>query len=356
MKAPYFSVLIDTFNYGQYVEEAVSSALMQDFPMSEREILVVDDGSTDDTALRLRRFGNAIHYLRKPNGGQASAFNYGFEHARGEIIALLDADDAWLPDKLQCIQEAFERNPDVGMAYHRLHWWDGGHSLGEDRCFIPVSGCVPESRQALLQYPMSSTSCLAFRRTALEKLLPVPEALRSQADAYLTGLVIFVAPVAAVSDYLGKYRLHGANLFQANGGQPSRERIEHRIDMRATLLAEIEKWLVKHGYDLRSADLGAYLTQWRKAMEADGFLLEAPGRWKYFGHLVGFPWTYGEIMTRRHRIYSYMRAYAALVLGYHHLYLFDDARRKRKEWIARASEKTTVAVKVKAKAAAATKN
>jgi hypothetical protein len=83
---------------------------------------------------------------------------------------------------------------------------------------------------------------------------------------------------------------------------------------------------------------------------------EAPGRWKYFRHLLGFPWTYGEIMTKRHRVYSYIRAYAALVLGYHHLHLLDDARRKRKEWQARSSERTTVAVKAKVKAAAATKS
>ncbi|HYL87073.1 MAG TPA: glycosyltransferase [Candidatus Angelobacter sp.] len=356
MKTPYFSVLIDTFNYGHYVEDAVSSVLAQDFPMGEREILVVDDGSTDDTAARLRRFGNAIRYLRKPNGGQASAFNYGFAEARGEIVALLDADDVWLPEKLGRIQEAFERNPDAGMAYHRLYWWDRSGELGEDRYFIAVSGRVPEDRRALLQYPMASTSCLAFRRAALKKLLPVPETLRSQADAYLTALVIFLAPIVAVPDYLGKYRLHSTNLFHTNGAQAPRGQIEHRMAMRTALLAEIEKWLRKNGQDVRSRNLRAYLTQWRKALEADGFALEAPGRWKYFRHLLGFPWTYGEIMTGRHRVYSYIRAYAALILGYHHLHLLDDARRKRKEWMSASSEKTVVAMKVKAKAAAATKS
>ena len=58
MKAPFFTVLIDAYNYGQFIEEAVSSALAQNFPPEEREILVVDDGSTDDTEERLRRFGN----------------------------------------------------------------------------------------------------------------------------------------------------------------------------------------------------------------------------------------------------------------------------------------------------------
>jgi hypothetical protein len=240
------------------------------------------------------------------------------------------------------------------MVYHRLHWWDGANEAAADRYFIAVSGRVPESRRKLLQYPMASTSCLAFRRAALEKLLPVPEALRSQADAYLTALIIFVAPVAAVGEYLGKYRLHGSNLFQAEGKQASREQIEHRMKMRGALSGEIENWLKREGENIKSRDLRSYLTQWKKAQEQDGFLLEAPGRWKYFRHLLGFPWTYGEIMTGRHRVYSYLRAYAALVLGYHHLYLFDDARKKRKEWMAASSEKTVVAVK--AKAAAATKS
>ena len=356
MKAPYFTVLIDAYNYGHYIEEAVSSVLEQDFPLEHREILVVDDGSTDDTAARLRKFGGAIRVLQKPNGGQASAFNYGFEQARGEAIALLDADDVWLPEKLARIYEAFERNRDAGMIYHRMYLWNGANETAEDSYFIPISGRVTESRRALLRYPMVGTSCLAFRRAALKKLLPVPETLRSQADAFLTALIILVAPVVAVKEFLGKYRLHGANLFQTEGRQTSREQIEHRMAMRATLLAEIESWLQKNGHDIHAGDLRAYLTQWKKAQEQDGFALKAPGRWKYFRHLLGLPWTYGEIMTRRHRVYGYLRAYAALVLGYHHLHLLDDARRKRKEWMASSSGVAVAAVKAKAKAAAATKS
>lgn len=229
MNAPFFTVLIDTYNYGHYVVEAVESVLAQDFPIEEREILVVDDGSTDDTASRLRKSGNAIRYLYKPNGGQASAFNSGFEHARGEVVALLDADGVWLPEKLERIREAFERNPAAGMAYHRLYWWDGASDAGADPHFIPISGRVPESRSALLQYPIASTSCLALRRAALNKFLPVPQTLRSQADAFLTALIIFLAPVIAVTDYLAKYRLHGANLFQTDGKQASAKQIQHRM-------------------------------------------------------------------------------------------------------------------------------
>jgi len=214
MKAPFFTVLIDAYNYGQFIEEAVSSALAQNFPPEEREILVVDDGSTDDTEERLRRFGNSIRYLRKPNGGQASAFNRGFEHARGEVIALLDADDVWLPTKLQKVYQAMRRHPEAGMVYHRVHLWNGASEFSEDSYFIPVSGKVTESRRKMLQYPMVGTSCLSFRREILNQLMPVPETLRFQADAYLTALVIFVAPVLALPEFLGRYRLHGANLFQ----------------------------------------------------------------------------------------------------------------------------------------------
>lgn len=334
MKAPFFTVLIDTYNYGQFIEDAVASALAQDFPAEEREILVVDDGSTDDTAERLRKFGDAIRYLRKPNGGQASAFNLGFEHARGEAIALLDADDVWLPGKLGRIYEEFQHNPAAGMVYHRVKLWSGGGTSSDDTYFVPVSGRVPESRRALLQYPMVGTSCLTFRRAVLKELIPVPEALRSQADAYLTALVIFVAPIVAVPEFLGKYRLHGANLFQTDQERTSRSQIEHRMEMRAALLSSIQEWLKSHGHNLSSSDLRAYLKQWTQAQERDGFVLKAPGRGDYFRHLLDFPRTYGEIMTARHRAYSYVRAFGALILGYHHLHVLDDLRMKRKQWFA----------------------
>jgi hypothetical protein len=151
-----------------------------------------------------------------------------------------------------------------------MYWWDGANETTADRYFIPVSGRLPESRSALLRYPMASTSCLAFRRAPLEKLLPVPETLRSQADAFLTALIIFVAPVAAVSEYLGKYRLHATNLFQADGKQVSTARIENRIAMRAALLSQIENWLRKNGRDIKRSDLPAYLMQWKKAQEGSG--------------------------------------------------------------------------------------
>ena len=327
MSPPFVTVLLDSYNYGHYVEEAVESVLAQDFPPEQREILVVDDGSTDDTAERLKKYGDSIRYLQKPNGGQASAFNFGFAAARGEIVALLDADDLWLPGKLRRVCETFEKNPEAGMVYHRTHLWRGGEQLEADNYFVEVSGCIPENRVSLLNYPMVGTSCLALRRSALEYLMPMPEALRSQADAYLTALVIFVAPVVALPEFHAKYRLHGTNLFQTHGETAGRELIERRMAMRAALLVEVRDWLARHGHDLSSPDLYAYLKQWTKALEVDSFELHKPNRWKYFRHLFEYPRLYADTMSSRHILYCYIRAFSALLLGYDHLHLLEKLRR-----------------------------
>src|ERR1700730_10813668 len=99
-RGPLVTVLIDTFNYGHFIDEAIRSVLVQDFPAEQMEIIVVDDGSTDDTRERVAQYAERVQYFYKPNGGQASAFNFGIAKARGEYVALLDADDYWLPSKL----------------------------------------------------------------------------------------------------------------------------------------------------------------------------------------------------------------------------------------------------------------
>lgn len=323
---PFVSIIIDTYNYGRFVEQAIDSVLAQDFPTERREILVVDDGSTDDTRRRMKKYGERIRYLRKPNGGQASAFNYGFAHARGELIALLDADDAWEPGKLRRVCEMFHEHPEAGMVYHRAQIWDGEKILREDSHFVAISGWVTDHRKSLLHYPMVNTSNLVFRRTAIEPLLPIPENLRTQADAYLTALVIFVAPVVALPEFWTKYREHDSNAFHSGGGRGSRAQIEQRIAMRAALLADIQGWLNQRRNGVHRRDLEAYMKQWYKAQETDSYELRAPSRWRYFRHLVEYPRVYAEIMSPRHRAFSYLRSFAALLLGYEHVHWVDDAR------------------------------
>lgn len=109
MSKPSVSVVIVTYNKAQTVGAAIRSVLAQTTP--HLEILVVDDGSTDDTALQIRRFGSQVRYLPKANGGTGSARNFGIAHAQGEYVAFLDGDDLWLPRKLEVQMAAFQREP-----------------------------------------------------------------------------------------------------------------------------------------------------------------------------------------------------------------------------------------------------
>src|SRR5690348_13360596 len=97
MPRPLVTVLIDAYNHERYIEQALLSVVEQGFSSAEVEIIVVDDGSTDQTASIVQRFAPRVSLLRKKNGGQASAFNAGFAKSRGEIVALLDGDDRLHP-------------------------------------------------------------------------------------------------------------------------------------------------------------------------------------------------------------------------------------------------------------------
>src|ERR1700731_4007134 len=113
MSKPHVSVLIDTYNHERFIAQAIMSVLEQDMPMANVEIVVVDDGSTDRTPEIVRGFEPRVRLIRKTNGGQASAFNTGIPECHGDVIAFLDGDDWWAPQKLRHVLEEMERNPEV---------------------------------------------------------------------------------------------------------------------------------------------------------------------------------------------------------------------------------------------------
>jgi glycosyltransferase involved in cell wall biosynthesis len=325
MTQPLVTVLIDTYNYGRFIEEAVESVLSQDFPAEQMEILVVDDGSTDDTAERVKKYGSRIHYFCKPNGGQASAFNFGLERARGEIVAFLDADDYWLPGKLQRVVDEFEKHPDAGMVYHEIREFHSQRGVFRDGGLPLLSGFLPSNAKNLLSYVLYPTSFLAFRRNALEPLLPIPEDLTIQADSHLSGLVIFLAPIIAIPDCLAVYRVHGQNLFHQQGEVNSR-RQELRIQTRKALIDGMKRWLSERGYDLKGRELRTLFQQWDLAQEGDAFALARPGNLRFSRHLVRYARCYGPRMTWRHRAVTYMNAAGSLVVGYENVHLLDEWR------------------------------
>jgi glycosyltransferase involved in cell wall biosynthesis len=113
MDSKRISVVIPTYNYGHFVTEAVDSVLAQTAP--PLEVIVVDDGSKDDTRQRLARYGDRIRYIYQENQGLSAARNTGIRAAQGEYIALLDSDDVWHPRKLEVQAHYLARHPEVGL-------------------------------------------------------------------------------------------------------------------------------------------------------------------------------------------------------------------------------------------------
>lgn len=115
MTMPTVSVVIPAYNAARYLSQAVDSALGQTF--RDVEVVVVDDGSTDDTPARLAAYGERIRTLRQANSGVALARNAGTAAARGRYVAFLDADDVWQPEKIERQLEALTQPPGARASY-----------------------------------------------------------------------------------------------------------------------------------------------------------------------------------------------------------------------------------------------
>lgn len=325
---PVVTALIDTYNHERFIEDAIRSALDQDFTHSQMEILVVDDGSTDSTPELVRKFEPQVKLLRKPNGGQASAINFGIAHAKGEIVAFLDGDDVWLPNKLSRVMHEFESNPRTAFVYHRFSFWDVRDGREWDVAWPLISGDIPADRRKLQIFSPSPapTSSLAFRKDCLDRLTPIPEACSYMHDAYLTGTAIFLGPVSAVPECLTKNRVHGSNLWYIGRNRPNPMALERRIEARHAVIASTRAWTRANVPE--SAQHRAHELLLRSTLESEGdeFLLEAPDRFRYARHLLRRAWHFGARMTWRHRLVTCVNAFGALFTGYEHYHLLDEWR------------------------------
>ena len=214
--APFVSILVNNYNYGRFLSEAIRSALCQSY--LDREIIVVDDGSTDDSLQIAGSFGDQVRLIAKQNGGQASAFNEGFAASRGQIICLLDADDVFLPGKVERIVEIFRENPDSSWCFENLKLFRDSQSerSPRDQCFD--AGKV-DARQSMLEgiFPgniESASSGLSFRRELLSHILPMPHAKSILlCDDYIKTASYALSPGIALDEELSLQRLHKNNLY-----------------------------------------------------------------------------------------------------------------------------------------------
>ncbi|MBE9030419.1 glycosyltransferase family 2 protein [filamentous cyanobacterium LEGE 11480] len=220
MNQPLVSILINNYNYGRFLRKAIDSALAQTY--APIEVIVVDDGSTDDSREILQTYGDRIRPILQINGGQASSFNAGFAASCGEIICLLDADDWFQPDKVARIVQQLIAHPQAGWCFHPVQLWEdtmpsprlpeaytgrsGYYDITADVERGKLSGTLP--------FGGTATSGLCFTRSLLSRILPMPQATNvTLSDDYLKYVAYGLTPGYVLLEELVVQRLHAQNAF-----------------------------------------------------------------------------------------------------------------------------------------------
>jgi glycosyltransferase involved in cell wall biosynthesis len=328
MTTPVVTVLITTYNYGQFIEQAIDSVLSQDYPFDKIQILVVDDGSTDDTSARIRKYGSRIDYFQKPNGGQASALNFGFAKARGDIVALLDADDVFVPEKLARVSEAFTQNPALGMVYHPYIEWcvQTDQRLQSD---LPlISGDARRDPLAFFHFMPYATSSVILRKSCLAPLLPIPERIRMLADCFLVQLVPLLSPVLAIPEPLTVYRIHGKNYYNADERNMTKDAAQVRWQLLRTLFDAMRAWLAGNGYLPDKPLVRFFRNRWSLYEQRIEFMFNPPGRIRFFSFQLRANYVHAPVQSWRFTIFNYLAAFSALVFGYRNAQLMYEWRGK----------------------------
>lgn len=199
---PLVSVIIPTFNSFGFLIEAVDSALAQTYQAIE--IIVVDDGSTDDSAQVAARYGDRIRYIRQDNQGPSGARNTGIRNSRGRFIAFLDADDRWLPGKLARQVPLLEADISVGLVHSSCYIIDAqGIRVGTKSVDLTEDCDI----HALLERNRVSCLTAVVRRAALDTVGLFDTSLRGPEDWDLWLRIAAKYTVMAAQEPLAEYRV-----------------------------------------------------------------------------------------------------------------------------------------------------
>jgi glycosyltransferase involved in cell wall biosynthesis len=197
---PVVSVVIPAYNAAWCVRRAADSVLAQTF--RDYELLVVDDGSTDDTAQLLRSYGPAVSVVQKANGGLSSARNAGIAASRGELIAFLDADDWWLPTKLERQVELMRERPELGFCSTTAHVVDPNGVLVNVWAVAHWQGPFLVHLFGSLGDVAGSGSAVVARRSLFAQAGGFDESLRSLEDIDMWMRLAAVTEYACVGEAL----------------------------------------------------------------------------------------------------------------------------------------------------------
>ena len=209
------SIVITSYQHGRFIRQTMDSALAQ--RGSRVEVIVVDDGSTDESLRIIEGYGEAVRTLRRQHRGQARAMFDGWRESAGDVVLFLDGDDLLYPDALARMCSHFR--PGVAKVQGRLDLIDDGdQQLGRQTpSMAMLSGDLTQLVLRHGWYPAPPTSGNAFARATLDSLLPVPEeyARLSKADGrltvsdhYLSVLAALEGEVVSLPEPVGAYRLH----------------------------------------------------------------------------------------------------------------------------------------------------
>ena len=265
---PVVSVIINNHNYARFLRDAIESALNQTWPATE--VVVVDDGSTDDSSAVIDSYTGRILAVSQPNRGQGAAINSGFASSSGELVIFLDADDRLLPQACERAVDAWSRNPRASKIQYRMEVIDAnGAPTGVHK--PPPHARLPSGdlRRHYLTFPddvwRMPTSGNAFPARVLEQISPIPEDdYRAGADTYLTHLAPLFGPVVS-GDWVGaSYRVHGANQYELSEPALNLDRIRRNISHAA----KTRRHIMARADDLGLATIGP-----RRRIESVSFLM-----------------------------------------------------------------------------------
>jgi hypothetical protein len=276
-----FSIVINNYNYGRYLAEAIDSALAQTYPHTE--VVVVDDGSTDDSRDILAAYGDRVRVVLKANGGQASAFNAGFALSTGSVVLFLDSDDSLMPDAAERVMAVWR--PGLAKVHFRLRdMASDGRSLstctprlGEP---LPVGDLAPEV-VAHGFYKSPPTSGNAFSREALAAVMPLDETVwRIAADSPLLFMCPFTGDVEAIQEPLGHYRRHDASASMRRSMDA--ETLLTRIARGRALGSQVAALAARRGltYQPGRGPLATITLLWLKVLAPDRFPSPRRATWR----------------------------------------------------------------------------
>ncbi|MGZ3420121.1 MAG: glycosyltransferase family 2 protein [Polyangiales bacterium] len=205
------SVVIPSYNHARFLPKAIESALGQ--TLKPLEVIVVDDGSRDSTGDVLAEYADRVTVVRQKNSGVAAARNRGVAISRGDVIAFLDADDEWLPEKLEMQVRRLEQDPRVGLVHCAVQEIDGaGLPLETHEAGMEGDGIAREMLFFRRPVILGGGSGVVIRRTLFDEIGGFDLALSTSADWDLYYRAATRTRVAFVNQRLLRYRLHGSNM------------------------------------------------------------------------------------------------------------------------------------------------